>query len=131
MKHNIRPEVIPLILDVMHRSTQERGRLKTEKGFCAVGCMLEAYRSTDSSAKWGSDGSYACLIAFGRMVFSYIQEEKILNWLTTDGRQPKIDLEDGSDRNYLFYDLNDNKRWSFVDFINLLNGEHDKLPRVR
>lgn len=62
-RHNIRPEVVPLIVEVLKESRQCKGVLSEGPGcYCFEGAVCEAYRRAHpGEAEWRDDG---CRVEF-------------------------------------------------------------------
>lgn len=127
MTHNLRPEIVPLVLEVLRDSPKITRRLARNDGgtmcFCFEGAVCEAYRRAHpDKARW-STYSNKCpdLMRFvidddrGSCFMSHvISSPTLLAWATIDGRCPRF----GDDWAAI---LND-RGWSFERFIRELEG---------
>lgn len=118
MTHNLKPEVVPLVLEVLRDSKQTTRRLVravgNERCFCIEGAVCEAYRRAHpTEARWtrlgsslveffdtGADGPYA-----GSM------PDTVMKWALLEGTARLIF------NNRPAMELNDTYGWGFDIFI--------------
>ena len=118
-RHNLRPEVVPLVLEVLRDSKQCVGELRNGPGcFCIDGAVCEAFRRAyPSAASWGVFGFEVKQPGGWRFRSTSAMPWPVMEWATGssvllqfDGRHARI--------------LNDRcvgqGRWTFVDFAHAL-----------
>lgn len=116
-KHNIKPEVLPIITGVMRTSNQAINVYKNDESFCAVGCVLEAYRRTHPGFYWIGDSLRSDDLSF-RETFNLVTE-----WMKNgpDGSAYSLNGIDGV--GITFIHLNDCLDWSLNKIADALEGK--------
>lgn len=123
MKHNLKPEVAELVIQVMKEKKQIFGKLKEDDCFCAVGCVLEAYRRKHPEiCSWDQRIGLNDAFLFRGYEYTHIPEE-IRFWATTNGMTPMA-VNHESFTGFVF--LNDTYKMPFSWFITMLSNEGEE-----
>lgn len=126
--HNIKPELVAPLTDILRELKQAVGVLCTvENGgshcYCFEGALCELYRRTTGDGEWLRDahGSYRMMFRCNFDNPSFLAcPDTVTRWATVDDECPLADVK----KDIWFSDLNDHGS-TFEDMITILHTKAD------